>query len=85
MLTLSATEVKNHFGQALQSAAAAPLAIEKNGSITAVMLSAANYARLQEAEDALWALRAKVTESEGFLSEPDTDAWLGRMKAKLGA
>ena len=85
MLTLTATDAKTRFGQVLQSALVEPVAIEKNGRELAFIVSSKEYHRLQEAEDALWGIRAKMAEAGGFLTAKQSNDWLARMGAKLGA
>ncbi|MCR6634058.1 type II toxin-antitoxin system Phd/YefM family antitoxin [Devosia sp.] len=48
MTEISATEAKNKFGQVLEMAQAGPVRIQKNGRDVVVMLSAEQYAALQE-------------------------------------
>jgi prevent-host-death family protein len=49
MPAMTATEAKNRFGQALEMAQAGPVHIQKNGRDVAVLLSAEEYRRLEEA------------------------------------
>ena len=84
MLTLTATDAKTRFGQVLQSAMVEPVAIEKNGTEMAFVLSSAAYHRMQDAEDALWALKAQAAEADGFLSQQQAIAWQERMRVQLG-
>ena len=46
---------------------AEPLAMNKNGRDVAVLISWAQYERLNAIEDAWWALRAMATEEGGYL------------------
>jgi prevent-host-death family protein len=85
MLTLTATDAKTRFGQVLESALVEPVAIEKNGRQLAFVVSSQEYHRLQEAEDALWGIRAKMAEAGGFLTLKQSNDWLARMGAKLSA
>jgi prevent-host-death family protein len=85
MLTLTATDAKTRFGQVLQSALVEPVAIEKNGHQLVFVVSSQEYRRLQEAEDALWGIRAKMAEAGGFLTQKQSNDWLARMGAKLSA
>lgn len=43
MKTIQATEAKNRFGQLLEEAQRAPVAIQKNGRDVAVLISKAEY------------------------------------------
>jgi antitoxin Phd len=85
MLTLTATDAKTRFGQVLESALTEPVAIEKNGRELAVVVSSQEYHRLQEAEDALWGIRAKMAEAGGMLTTKQAKDWQARMGAKLSA
>ncbi|WIY53748.1 type II toxin-antitoxin system prevent-host-death family antitoxin [Devosia sp. YIM 151766] len=49
---MSATDAKNKFGQVLEMAQAAPVHIQKNGRDVAVVLSAEQYAALQQDSNA---------------------------------
>ena len=49
MAEISATDAKNKFGQVLEMAQAGPVRIQKNGRDVAVVLSAEQYAALQQA------------------------------------
>jgi prevent-host-death family protein len=52
MSTITATDAKNRFGQVLEEAQREPVRIQKSGRDVAVLLSAAEYRRLKEAESA---------------------------------
>jgi antitoxin Phd len=67
MKTANATDVKNRFGEYLDTAMAEPLAVNKNGRNVAVLISWAQYERLNAIEDAWWALRAMAAEKGGYL------------------
>jgi prevent-host-death family protein len=49
MADISATEAKNRFGELLELAQAEPVVIRKNGRESAVLVSAAEFRRLQAA------------------------------------
>ncbi|MEO9298398.1 type II toxin-antitoxin system Phd/YefM family antitoxin [Devosia alba] len=49
MSTITATDAKNKFGQVLDEAQRAPVHVQKNGRDVAVVISAAEYARLSAA------------------------------------
>lgn len=78
----AATDVKNKFGQMLETVMAEPIAIEKKGRPVAVMMSIAEYQRLVEIEDRYWGKKARKAVEEGFVTEENTRAWL---KSKLDA
>lgn len=85
MKTMTATDAKVHFGQVLDAALQEPVAIERSGRNVAVVMSSQEFQRLQEAEDALWGMRAKMAEAGGFMTKKEQTAWLARMGAKLNA
>ena len=74
----AATEVKNKFGQILESAMIEPIAIEKNGRKVVVMMSMSEYQRLLEIEDRYWGELALKAIDNGFLTEKETKAWIER-------
>jgi antitoxin Phd len=78
MREAAASEVKNRFGQMLETAMIEPIAIEKKGRPVAVMMSIAEYERLVEIEDRYWGGKALKAVQEGFLTEEETKAWLER-------
>lgn len=65
--TVTATEIKNRFGQYLERVAVEPVAVEKNGRPVAVLLSFEEYEALQRADDYFWVQAARAAEAEGFL------------------
>jgi prevent-host-death family protein len=70
--TISATEIKNRLGQYLSRVAVEPVAIEKNGHVVAVLLSAEEYEQLQVADDELWARAARAAADEGLLGAEES-------------
>lgn len=75
MKTANATDVKNRFGEYLDTAMAEPLVVNKNGRNVAVLISWAQYERLNAIEDAWWVLRAMAAEKGGYLGpEKSMDA-----------
>ena len=74
----AATEVKNRFGQMLETAMTEPITIGKKGRPVAVMMSIAEYQRLVEIEDRYWGEKARKAVAEGFVAEKGTRAWLKR-------
>ena len=74
----AATEVKNKFGQILESAMIEPIAIEKNGRKVVVMMSMSEYQRLLEIEDRYWGELALKAIKDGFLTEKETKARIER-------
>ncbi len=82
MREAAATDVKNKFGQMLETAMTEPIAIEKKGRPVAVIMSIKEYQRLAEIEDRYWGEKALKAVEEGFVKEKETRAWL---KKKLNA
>jgi len=70
--TVSATEIKNRFGQYLARVAAEPVAVEKNGRPVAVLLAFEEYELLQRSDDAFWGELARTAEAEGFVSAEES-------------
>jgi len=67
MKRADATEVKNRFGQYVESALREPVLVRKSGRDVAVILSWEDYQRLAALEDRWWALQAAEAEKEGYL------------------
>ena len=82
MLNVAATEVKQRLGQYLESALTEPIVIEKSGRPAVVMLSIAEYERLQAMEDAWWGERARQAMEEGFAGPEET---LRQLQERLNA
>ncbi len=72
MKTANATDVKNRFGEYLDKALAEPLAVNRNGRNVAVLISWAQYERLNAIEDAWWAMRATAAEKGGYLGPEES-------------
>ena len=82
MKEAAATEVKNKFGQMLETVMSEPIAIEKKGRPVAVMMSIAEYERLTEIEDRYWGEKALKAIEEGFVRDTEARRLLER---KIGA
>jgi antitoxin Phd len=82
MKEAAATDVKNKFGQMLETVVSEPVTIEKNGRPVAVMMSMAEYERLTEIEDRYWGEKALKALEEGFASDAETKALI---EGRLGA
>ena len=72
----TATEIKNHFGQYLDESILEPVFIEKTGRPVAVMLSAKEYKRLTDLEDAYWAQKALKAEKAGYIGKKQSTEFL---------
>jgi prevent-host-death family protein len=81
MKEAAATDVKNKFGQMLETVMSEPVTIEKNGRPVAVMMSMAEYERLMEIEDRYWGEKALKALEEGFASDAETKALI---EGKIG-
>ena len=75
-MVVTATEMKNHFGQCLEEALQKPLFIQKTGRSVAVMLSVKEYERLSSLEDALWAQKALKGEKSGYIGQKESMEFL---------
>lgn len=76
MVSIRATDAKNHFGHLLDTAQHDAVLIEKNGRSVAVVLSHEEYQRLLDLEEKLWALKADLAKAKGFHSEEESEALL---------
>lgn len=72
MLHIAASEIKQRLGQYLESALIEPVMIEKSGRPAVVMLSVAEYERLQAIDDAYWGERAKQALASGLAGAEET-------------
>lgn len=64
-MAVSATELKNHLSEAMERAQQEPVVVSKSGRPYAVLLSHAEYERLQALEDAVWEERARAAIASG--------------------
>jgi prevent-host-death family protein len=71
-MTATATEIKNFFGRFLRRAETAPVFIEKNHSVVAVIVSKDEFDRLSRIEDMFWSEKAAKAEREGYIGEPES-------------
>ncbi|MFQ5647067.1 MAG: type II toxin-antitoxin system Phd/YefM family antitoxin [bacterium] len=67
MRKLASSKIKGHFGEVLDSAQQEPITIEKKGQPVAVLLSLEKFQRLEAVEEAMWAMKARISEKEGFV------------------
>ena len=82
MLHLAASEVKQRLGQYMTCALTEPVVIEKSGRPAVVMLSIAEYERLQAMDDAYWGERAKHALEGGLAGADET---MRRLQARIDA
>jgi prevent-host-death family protein len=82
MLHLAASEVKQRLGQYMESALTEPIVIEKSGRPAVVMLSIAEYERLQAMDDAYWGERAKQALEGGLAGIDET---MRRLQERIDA
>jgi len=80
--TVTATEMKQRLGQYLTAALVEPVVVEKSGQPMVVMLSMAEYERLQALEDVYWGERARQAEQGGFTGYEET---IRRIQERLNA
>lgn len=76
MTTVTCTEIKNRFGQYLESALKEPVFIEKTGRAVAVLLSMEDFENMQAHEDKLWADKAKKAAKKGFVGHEESMKFL---------
>jgi len=65
MTAVSATELKNHLSEAMDTAQREPVVVSKSGRPYAVLVSHSEYERLQAIEDRYWAERARTAIESG--------------------
>lgn len=82
MLKVVATEVKQRLGQYLENAQSEPVIIQKSGRPSVVMLSFAEYERLQALDDAWWGEKARQAIDRGFAGVDET---MRRLQERLNA
>lgn len=81
--TMSASDAKNNFGELLDFAKTRPMKIEKNGRPVAVVISAEEFERLENMEDAFWGRQAEEAIKEGFIGQEESEKKLAQwMNAK---
>ena len=76
MKTVAAKQAKQSFGQLLDDAQREPVRIERNGRPVAVVLSTADFARLQALEDAHWGHLADRAAEAGFVGPESSEKLL---------
>jgi prevent-host-death family protein len=79
MVTVPATDAKQHFGEYLNTALYQPVMVQKSGKPVAVILSAKEYERLVAIEDALLVHRVREAEAMGYLGAEGSAALLGTL------
>jgi antitoxin Phd len=77
-MLVTATELKSRLGQYLDIAETDPVIVKKSGRVKSVLISNATYEKLLAYEDAYWASKAKIAESEGYLGNEGSEALLDR-------
>jgi prevent-host-death family protein len=77
--TVAAKEAKQSFGQLLDDAQREPVRIQRHGRAVAVVLSAAEFERLEQVEDADWGRRALEALQEGSIGAEESEKLLATM------
>ena len=72
MRNVAAADIKQHFAQYLDSALIEPIVIENSGHPSVVMLSIAEYERLQSLDDSWWGKKAQLALESGFVGADET-------------
>ncbi len=75
-MTVSATEIKTRFEEYMDKAQREPVMVEKTGRSYAVLRGYEEYQRLIALEDALWAAKADLAKSSGFIPREEADKLL---------
>jgi len=76
MITITATEAKNHFGKYIEDAQKSPVIIEKQKRPSVVILSYEYFSLLQAREDEMWGMMADEALKTGFMGNEKTMAFL---------
>ena len=79
MKTMSAKEAKDGFGLLLDTAQREPVTITKKGREVAVLVSKADFERLEALEDAYWGRRAEEARKEGFVGLEESEKLLNEL------
>jgi antitoxin Phd len=79
MKTMSAKEAKDGFGLLLDTAQREPVTITKKGREVAVLVSKADFERLEALEDAYWGRRAEEARKEGFVGVEESEKFLNEL------
>jgi len=79
MITVPATDAKQHFGEYLNTALYEPVMVQKSGKPVAVILSAKEYERLVALEDAMLVRHVKEAEARGYLGAEGSADLLGQL------
>lgn len=85
MRTIPASEMKQRFGACIEAAQAEPILVERSGRPSVVVVSVAEYQRLQRIEENSWGVLAQQAKEDGLLSDEETAAWLKTMQERLNA
>ncbi|MFA6312555.1 MAG: type II toxin-antitoxin system prevent-host-death family antitoxin [Sterolibacterium sp.] len=79
MITIGATDAKQHFGEYLNAALYQPVMVQKSGKSVAVILSAAEYERLVAIEDAQIVHEVRQAEERGYLGAEGSAKLIGEL------
>ncbi|MGB6975848.1 MAG: type II toxin-antitoxin system Phd/YefM family antitoxin [Gammaproteobacteria bacterium] len=79
----SATNLKNHLGQYLETAIKETVIVEKSGRPISVLMSYEEFQRLSELEDQLWAMRALKAEKDGYLGVEESVELLRKLEKRI--
>ena len=80
MVTVTATDLKNRFGQIVDQARREPVLVQSHGRDMVVILDHAEYNHLRQLEDDYWVARADQALASGVLSTEET---MVRLQARL--
>ncbi len=72
MKIATSTDIKNHFGEYLETSITEPIVIQKTGRPLAVMISISDYKRLTALEDKYWAEQAEQAEKKGYIDHKES-------------
>ena len=79
MKTFAAKQAKDSFGLLLDTSQREPVVIQKKKRDVAVVLSIAEYDRLEALEEAWWALKADAALTQGFIGTRESEKLLNNL------
>ncbi len=80
MTTFAAKAAKDNFGRLIDTAQRGPVTIEKKHRPVAVVLSIAEYDRLETFEDAFWAAKSDSALKDGLLGVDESAKVMERLR-----
>lgn len=79
MVTVTSKEAKEKFGVVMDQARTQDVTITKHSRPSVVVMSIERYNQLEALEEAMWALKAKQAEKNGYLGTEASEAFIQEM------